>query len=809
MAGRLQLESIGKQDKYFTDDPEFSFFSQMHKKHTLFSRQSIKLEGNKPIDFNEVIRFTIPQDQGDLLSKVSFEFEVDPIVLFNHGFVDSLGHAIIDYCDLYIGGVLIERVTTDYLQIYSEQSVTQTKQYGLSKTLAKTLVKNSTDEYLTKYSVINFNKPKKFVVNIPFHFYKKPELALPICALKKQEVEVEIKTRRLDDLILTRSFQKFAKFPTIPYQQTYDYNLQRNIMDIQFIPDLDNNEYDGTKIGGIGILGYHVRLTNRLYAYILALDGDNLKFYNINADAYVKENKDLIEIEAVSFWRFQTNFLFKQTDPSVSLDRRITSGRTSKKTGTQFFADGTSTATVPKYNTFVVGDEDTGNVYMYVNKDEVSRITTAVGYGTSIAISDDSETILVGARDSTIKVLSFEDIENPTEVKTLDCGDPTAELRQVKISGDGRFAFASDVINLRLYIIRIDTGRTFTIDGLESDIRYGVSANGRRVIVGLTTASAVKVYDFDGDIYALSHTIAVPKIYDTKVCVAISRNGESIFYNVDYHVKTDSLKPFEQVEIKNFRMVTDFILLDKIEKNIVSNSCRDFAFTQVQQAENQLIPLFDTNYTFRTNFVNVVKELYFVFQCLRFNNEMILPACNYDNIGIEVDYQSNVCFYEHMYDMQMILDNETVLNEDSGGTFFLKSIQSGLHHKRTPMSRRFYSYSFATEPEKSLPTGQRNFSVINNQMFKVNLVPQGLYRRELRVYGLTYNILRLVDGAMYMVFPYRSMPVPTTPNNSVGPNDRIPVLFANAEGYAVPCVCPEISNCPEPEDVPGSGYPMH
>ena len=118
MAGRLQLESIGKQDKYLTDDPEFSFFSQMHKKHTLFSRQSIKLEGNKPIDFNEVIRFTIPQDQWDLLSKVSFEFEVDPIVLFNHGFVDSLGHAIIDYCDLYIGGVLIERVTTDYLQIY-------------------------------------------------------------------------------------------------------------------------------------------------------------------------------------------------------------------------------------------------------------------------------------------------------------------------------------------------------------------------------------------------------------------------------------------------------------------------------------------------------------------------------------------------------------------------------------------------------------------------------------------------------------------------------------------------------------------
>jgi hypothetical protein len=161
-----------------------------------------------------------------------------------------------------------------------------------------------------------------------------------------------------------------------------------------------------------------------------------------------------------------------------------------------------------------------------------------------------------------------------------------------------------------------------------------------------------------------------------------------------------------------------------------------------------------------------------------------------------------------MYNIRMILDNEEVLTEESGKTFFLKSIQSGLHHKRTPMSRRFYSYSFATEPEKGAPTGQRNFSLIRNQIFKVKLVPQNIYRRELRIYGLSYNVFRISDGEIRMLFPYRCVPVPTSPNNSIGPNDRIPFLFANQEGYMVPCECPDAPNCPDPEDVPGEGFPQ-
>ena len=813
MAGRLQLNSIGKQDKFFTDDPEFSYFSQVHKKHTHFSKHNVKLEGNKPVDFGEIIKFTISQNQGDLLSKITFEFELDPVTLYNCAYIDSLGHALIEYVDLFVGGTLIERITTDYLQIFSEQSINESKQYGLYKTIGKNIVENITDDYLSKYSFLDFNVPKKFIVNIPFHFYNKPSLAMPICALKKQEIHLELKIRSLRELIMTKTntknYYKEFIYPTVPYQRAQDLNTSEQILDLQYIPELDTDELESSRFGGVGFVVSNLKLT-RIKPYIYALKKDNLENYTIfTRDMYFNENKNFFEREACSFWRFQTNFLYKQSDPATPLDKTITNGNFIG-TGQQFFAPGSSSATVPKFNAFYIGDELTGDIRYYENKEELSLINLGVGYGRSIAVSDDGRIVVVGAQDDTIKIVDYTDTLNPFEITTLNCGDATAQLRYTKISGDGTIAACVDIINARLYVFDLVKQRVKdVINSLENDFSFGLTMDGLRIVIGLQTASEARVYDYNSVNYILNHTIPVYGIHGTKVFVAISRNGDDMFYNQDYVIKVLSLREFKKVEMRDFRLNTEFILLDQYEKNIVSNSCRDIVFTQIQQAENERVQPGRYDVTIRTNFVNSIKELYFVFQCLRWNNEMLLPTCNYDNIDVDVDYQSNVCFYEHMYDIQMILNNEEVINKDSGKTFFLKSIQSGLHHTRTPMSRRFYSYSFATEPEREYPTGQRNFSVINNQLFKINLVPQDMYRREIRIYALTYNVLRLAQGEMQMIFPYRNMPVPTTANNKFAITDVPPFAFQNREGYVRPCGCPSPGPCPHPDEVPGDGYPMH
>ena len=791
MAGRLQIEAVGKQDKFFTDDPEFSFFTQVHKKHTHFAKQNIPLESSDTPDFDNILSFLLPQNQGDMVSKISFEFELEPIQLFNYTFVDSIGHAIIEYADLIIGGVLIERITTDYLQIYSEQSTTETKQYGLFKNVGKRIVVNPTDDYTNKYSMLELNKKTKFSVDIPFYFYKNPKLALPLCAITQQEVEIQVKIRKLEDLIVSRNFLKF-EYPQVPYQRANDRNMNKNIHFLEYLPGLDINEIDGTVINGIGVLTSETYTNNRVTPYIYALVGDTMQYYGIGPHR-LTQYVPALERESVSFWRFQTNVLYKNTDPSINA---ITNGR-AIGSGRQFISeDGTfSSATSHKYNTFVIGNPTTGDVTYYVDKNELSRINIGVGYGQSIAMSDDTDTVAVGTETgNTLKIINFTDEQNPVEIKTITSDIVGGDLRYTRISGDGKVVAALDTVNSTLYIFHIEFDTMFTIPNLEVNCHFALSGDGKKIVVGLEFAEVYRIYNWDGGGYIYFDS----KLVDAdgeEVHVAISRDGEEIFYTEGYVIKTDTYRDFSKVQISDFKMNTEIILLDEYEKNILKNTERDFTITQIQQTETQLIPLGEYDWTFRTKLVNPIKELYFVFQCQRYNNKIAIAPCNYDNIEMDVDYQSNIVFYEHMYNLRLILDGEEVINEDSGNYLFLKSIQSGLHHTRTPTSRRFYSYAFASEPENINPTGHRNFSVINNQVVKIKLIPQNKYRREFRIYALAYNILRLQNGYVRMMFTNPNVPISTSPNGLVGPNDRLPFLFANRSGYSIPCECPPAPGC--------------
>ena len=83
----------------------------------------------------------------------------------------------------------------------------------------------------------------------------------------------------------------------------------------------------------------------------------------------------------------------------------------------------------------------------------------------------------------------------------------------------------------------------------------------------------------------------------------------------------------------------------------------------------------------------------------------------------------------------------------------MRAVQSGIHHSRTQLFRRFYSYSFALEPERWYPTGQKNFSMIKDQNISLILNNDKTNKRELRVYALTNNILRIQNGAGRLIFP--------------------------------------------------------
>jgi len=204
MAGRVQLLAVGTQDRFFTADPDYTYFLQSFKKHSNFAREYVDIDSETVVDFGGVARFKIAQNTGDVLSMLSVKMKLPEILTTSWGYIDSIGHAIIEYADLIIGGKIIQRIPSDYFQIYSEHFVTQTKQRALKHLVGKYPERAVSARVSDKEILCHLgasNDVQECFVDLPFYFYNNPTLAIPLCAIKKQEVEVEIKLRSYKDLI--------------------------------------------------------------------------------------------------------------------------------------------------------------------------------------------------------------------------------------------------------------------------------------------------------------------------------------------------------------------------------------------------------------------------------------------------------------------------------------------------------------------------------------------------------------------------------------------------------------------------------
>lgn len=429
MAGQVQLAASGPQEKYFTLNPDYSYFVESFKKHSNFSTQYVDIEPENQVNFGSKVQFRVPQNNGDLLKTLSVKFTLPPLTN-NMIYIESVGHALIEYVDLIIGGKVIQRITSDYLQIYSEHYITQTKQKALEQLIGKYPLRTS-DKLVSQVvnnagiiinGTLGLGTEENFFVDLPFYFHEHPELAVPLCAINKQEVEVEFKLRNAQDIV-------------------------------------------------------------------------------------------------------------------------------------------------------------------------------------------------------------------------------------IKINGN--------------------------YDKLEQGI-----------------------------------------------------------------------------SISDFKLCSELVYLDCVEKVKIQNTSRDYLITQIQ--EN----VFDVGLgvkegSFKLDIVNPVKELYFVIQRQGTTGDGItqgnfVTPFDYDNLYAVID--DKLILYENLDYLTLTLDGQDIITQDTGNVIFLKAIQAAIHHSKTQLIRRFYSYSFALQPEEWYPTGQVNFSLVKEQILNLNLTDSPDFARQIRVYAESYNILRVSEGIAETLF---------------------------------------------------------
>ena len=215
MAGRVQLETSGPRDRYFIENPEFSYFKEAFRKHGNYARETINMQPLSPPEWNSFARFRIRYDQGDLLTNVAFRIKLSGLpnripeggTQYETGWCDEVANAMIEYVELQIGEIPISRLHSDYLTIHSEHNVTQTKQFALKKLTGK--FPNRIASLQSQHKSIGYHLGRagsstEYYVDVPFWFYRHDKLAIPICSLKEQEIDIVVKLR--DHHELTTSY---------------------------------------------------------------------------------------------------------------------------------------------------------------------------------------------------------------------------------------------------------------------------------------------------------------------------------------------------------------------------------------------------------------------------------------------------------------------------------------------------------------------------------------------------------------------------------------------------------------------------
>ena len=201
------MATTGIQDVFLTGSPDITYFQKRFQRHTKFALELLDNVFNDSVDFGKTVRATIER-KGDLIRNVFLRVklsDLDTADSSNVGYTDSIGHAMIDYADLIIGGQTVQRITGEYMEIYTDMFISDSQQTAITALVGKTGTVDGLGPASSTTPGPYGKYPRTFFVLLPFYYNRADPLSIPLSALTRQEVEVSIKFKPLDQLIVSSS----------------------------------------------------------------------------------------------------------------------------------------------------------------------------------------------------------------------------------------------------------------------------------------------------------------------------------------------------------------------------------------------------------------------------------------------------------------------------------------------------------------------------------------------------------------------------------------------------------------------------
>jgi len=198
--GLMQLVAYGAQDIYLTGNPQITFFKVVYRRHTNFSMEAIEQTMNGSISTTgSTVSATISRN-GDLVSNLWLDMKLGPTGLTAIGsdwmnWTNNTGHALLKECEIEIGGQMIDRHYSQWLDIWNELSDHEEQEWiGLNKHSAKDSYLNSGHSPALAATAL----ATRLYVPLKFWFCRNPGLALPLIALQYHEVKIKMIFRNLN-----------------------------------------------------------------------------------------------------------------------------------------------------------------------------------------------------------------------------------------------------------------------------------------------------------------------------------------------------------------------------------------------------------------------------------------------------------------------------------------------------------------------------------------------------------------------------------------------------------------------------------
>ena len=218
-------------------------------------------------------------------------------------------------------------------------------------------------------------------------------------------------------------------------------------------------------------------------------------------------------------------------------------------------------------------------------------------------------------------------------------------------------------------------------------------------------------------------------------------SGGSGNTNIIAQIDTDAMEPIV------FTPFVEYIFLDDMErKQFESGKQHDYLIEQTQFFQPSDTAGIAQTVRFMLPFRHLIKELFMVF----------IQENRYD----QNTYTGNQFFWwgaaSFLKDVELTFNGETRLTKEIGTAKYMTIYQPMNYHTRVPAagdpSYPLNTYSFATEPESTEPTGAANFNRISKVLMTLNTLSSISREREIHIHATSWNILRICDHVADLVF---------------------------------------------------------